>query len=178
MSKRFPRGTLKSYVPDANFSPLVISRRKTGELRPWPPERHPAAGVQARAAARSAHQRTPRRSTSQARPSLGRTSPATSKASGRTQAAIRPFSPARSLQGQAIRRLRSGRQLAELARRTSRRLHPVPGAELVLTFGWSSRHLPAETAGISTSFTIFEGAHIRTSPQAAGSPAPARPDHR
>ncbi len=30
-------------------------------------------------------------------------------------------------------------------------------AELVLTSGWSTGHLPAETARTSTSFTIFEG---------------------
>jgi alkylation response protein AidB-like acyl-CoA dehydrogenase len=31
------------------------------------------------------------------------------------------------------------------------------GAELVLTGGHLAGHLPAETAGTSTSFTIFEG---------------------
>jgi Acyl-CoA dehydrogenase, C-terminal domain len=32
-----------------------------------------------------------------------------------------------------------------------------PGAELVLTSGRPTGHLPAETARTSTSFTIFEG---------------------
>ena len=37
------------------------------------------------------------------------------------------------------------------------RFRPACGAELVLTSGVLSGHLPAETAHTSTSFTIFEG---------------------
>jgi hypothetical protein len=38
-----------------------------------------------------------------------------------------------------------------------REIRACTGAEFVLTSGGCTGHLPAETAGTSTSFTIFEG---------------------